>query len=489
MSEQTTGLLSYGAYVPATRLPLALIQGRKPKDGGPEKAVAYYDEDAVTMAVAAALDCLAGTDRSAVDAVYFASTSYELREKQGAALIAKALDLRRDVLTADHAGSLRAGTAALESALHAVAAGGAKRALVVVADCRMGAPKGALESKLGDGAAAFLVGSSASGASPIARFVASSAVADELQDSWRIDGERFTHTWEDRFVATEGVVPCLVDALRALLAKAGTKGGDLARAAIYAHDGRTLGAVAKQAGIPGDKLQDPLAAKLGNTGCAFAPMLFVAALERARAGEKIVCASYGDGAHALLFETTDAIAKLEPRRGVAGHLAKRIPLGSYDAYLRSRKLDPKEWESGADLGLSATIRYRERDADIALVGGKCSECGQIHLPRPRVCIQCHAKDRFEPARLSDKRGRVLAYTFDFFFPAAEPPTIMVMTEVEGCRVQVQLANCKPDRVRLDMPVDYVFRKIHDAGGKANYFWKASPLFEEIAGIGGEGASS
>ena len=26
-----------------------------------------------------------------------------------------------------------------------------------------------------------------------------------------------------------------------------------------------------------------------------------------------------------------------------------------------------------------------------------------------------------------------------------------------------------------MPVEYVFRKIHDAGGKANYFWKASPL--------------
>lgn len=489
MSEATTGLLSYGAYVPVTRLPLALIQGRKPKDGGPEKAVAYYDEDAVTMAVAAALDCLAGSDRSAVDAVYFASTSYELREKQGAALIAKALDLRRDVLTSDHAGSLRAGTAALEAALCAVGAGAAKRALVVVADCRMGAPKGALEAKVGDGAAAFLVGGAASGASPIATWTASAAVADELQDSWRIDGERFTHSWEDRFVATEGVVPCLADALRALFAKAGVAGGDLAKAAVYAHDARTLGTVAKEAGIPADRLQDPLSARLGNTGCAFAPMLLVAALEGAKAGQRIACASYGDGAHALLFETTDAIAKLEPRRGVAGHLGKRIPLGSYDAYLRSRKLDPKEWESGADLGLSATIRFRERDADIALVGGRCTECGQIHLPRPRVCIKCHAKDRFEPARLSDRPGRVLAYTFDYFFPAAEPPTIMVMTEVAGCRVQVQLANCKPDRVRLDMPVEYVFRKIHDAGGKANYFWKASPPFEEIGANGGGGASS
>ena len=111
------------------------------------------------------------------------------------------------------------------------------------------------------------------------------------------------------------------------------------------------------------------------------------------------------------------------------------------------------------------------------LGSSCDECGQIHLPHTRVCIKCHAKDKWTPVRLSDKEGRILAYTFDYFFPAAEPPTIMVMTEVEGCRVQVQLANTKPDQVRLDMPVEYVFRKIHDAGGKANYFWKASPILD------------
>jgi hypothetical protein len=31
-----TGIVAAGAYVPRTRLPLALIQGRKPKDDGPE---------------------------------------------------------------------------------------------------------------------------------------------------------------------------------------------------------------------------------------------------------------------------------------------------------------------------------------------------------------------------------------------------------------------------------------------------------------------
>jgi uncharacterized OB-fold protein len=92
-----------------------------------------------------------------------------------------------------------------------------------------------------------------------------------------------------------------------------------------------------------------------------------------------------------------------------------------------------------------------------------------------VCYRCFTKDQWERFRLSDRRGRVLSYTFDWFFPAAEPPTVVVMTEVEGCRVQVQLANARPEDVKLDMPVEYVFRKIHDAGGKPNYFWKASPL--------------
>ncbi len=57
---------------------------------------------------------------------------------------------------------------------------------------------------------------------------------------------------------------------------------------------------------------------------------------------------------------------------------------------------------------------------------------------------------------------------------------MTLTEVLGCRVQVQLANARPEDVALDMPVEYVFRKIHDAGGKPNYFWKASPVASQVA---------
>ena len=74
------GIETYGAYIPITRLPLSVISGKAPKEGDAEKAVAWSDEDAVTMAVAAGQNCLRGTgsnkiDASKVDVVMLATTT------------------------------------------------------------------------------------------------------------------------------------------------------------------------------------------------------------------------------------------------------------------------------------------------------------------------------------------------------------------------------------------------------------------------------
>ena len=74
------GITSYGAYVPRTRLPFAVIGGRKPAEGGPERSVAWNDEDAITQGVTAAIHCLEGLDRSQVDMLLFASTTLPFQE-------------------------------------------------------------------------------------------------------------------------------------------------------------------------------------------------------------------------------------------------------------------------------------------------------------------------------------------------------------------------------------------------------------------------
>jgi 3-hydroxy-3-methylglutaryl CoA synthase/uncharacterized OB-fold protein len=472
------GILSYGAYVPPTRIGFGTLGGRPAKadEKGPERAVAWADEDSVTMGVAAAANCLRGFDRAGVDMLLFASTTHPFAEKQTAALVAKALDLRRDVATADHAGTLRAGSAALRAAADAVAAGSAARVLVIASDARPGAPGSALERSFGDGAAAFLVGDG----DVIASFAGAHAVADEIVDVWRSPEDRFVHSWEERFVVQEGFFPSLVEAVQGLLGKLAWQPREIARAVLYAPDERSHAGLARALELAPEALQDPLFGRLGNAGTAFAPLLLAAALEGARPGERLVVASYGDGAEALALEITTQIEKLEPRRGVSWHLARRRAVRSSEHYQRARGLATREYEPPRDAGLSATIHFRERDEDVAFKGQRCRGCGAVQFPNQRVCETCFRKDDFEPFRLSDKSGRVVTYTFDYFFPTPEPPTIVTVSEVEGARIHLQLVDTAPDRVRIGLPVEFTFRRIHQVGGRPNYYWKATPLAEEAS---------
>jgi len=465
------GIVSYGAYVPPTRLGFSVIGGGRPKDGGPERAVAWNDEDAVTMAVTAGVNCLRGHDRAAVDGVLFASTTHPFREKQGAALIAKALDLRRDVRTADLAGSVRAGTDALRAAFDTVAAGSAQRVLVIASDARPGAPGSGLERAFGDGAAAFLVGAT----DAIAEDEGGFAFSDEIVDVWRGAGDAFVHSWEERFVVQEGYTPGIVEAVQGLLAKLGVGVGDFHRVALYAPDARSHGGAARALGIDPGNLVDPLFGRLGNAGVAFAPLLLVSALETAKAGERILVANHGDGGEAFALSTAAPIEKLESRRGVAWHLERRRAVQRYDRYLKARNLQAAEYDAGTGPGLSATVHFRERDDEIAFKAQQCGQCGALQFPAQRVCETCHAKDDFGLVRLSDQVGAVVTYTFDHFFPTPDPPTIVTITDIGGARVHLQLVNLAPDQVRIGMPVEFEFRRIHQVGGRPNYYWKGVPL--------------
>jgi len=464
------GIVSYGAYVPPTRLGFSVIGGRPPKDGGPERAVAWNDEDAVTMAVAAGANALRGFESKGVDALFFASTTYAFKEKQGAALIAKALDLPRNARTTDVSGSLRAGTDALQAAFDAVAAGSVRRALVIASDCRLGAPGSAQEQAFGDGAAAFLVGAS----DAVAQLEGSHAFADEIVDLWRSEGDPFVHSWEERFVVQEGYTPGISEAVRGLCERIAAKPGDFSKAALYAPDARSHASAAAALKIDRAALVEPLFGKLGNAGVAFAPLLLVAALESAKPGERILLASYGDGAAAFAFTVTPHLEKLEPRRGVAWHLGRRRAVASYDKYLRARGLDSKEYGGGRDPGLSATIHFREREEDVAMKGQRCNRCGGLQFPLQRVCERCFAKDDFELVRLAERGGRVVTYTFDFFFPTPDPPTIVTITDIDGARVHLQLVDVRPEDVKIGLPVELVFRRIHQVGGRPNYYWKGVP---------------
>ena len=303
----------------------------------------------------------------------------------------------------------------------------------------------------------------------------SQAVADEIIDVWRVEGDPFVHAWEDRFVVDHGYRQCVREAVRGLLERSGLGPRDFAKVVLYGPDARSHGALVRELGFEPGQAQDPLFGKVGSTGAAFTPLLLAAALEGAKAGDRLLVVAYGDGAEAFVLETTPSVERLEGRRGVSWHLARRAELASYDLYLRFRQLLAGEHDRRAGAGISATKHFRDRDDDLTLIGLRCRRCGCVQYPRQRVCFRCYARDEFDRVRLSDKVGTVRSFTFDNFAGSPNPPLVATVVDVEGARLYLQMTDASSKEVKLDMPVELTFRKMHDAGGTPNYYWKCTPV--------------
>src|SRR5205809_341809 len=366
------GITRIGTYFPRRRLDRALIAkawGTRVPAG--TRTVAGLDEDALTMATDALLACLGDADPAAFDALYFASTSSPYLEKQVASMIATAADLRRDIVVADLAGSVRAGLAALRAALDGVRAASLRTALVAAADARLGEPESELEPLLGDGAASVAVGS-------------------------------------------EGVVAELVSAA-------------------------------------------PLA-------------LLARSLETAAPGDLLVVAAYGEGVDALVLRATERLPAARPRP-LADRLARGIALPSYERYLRARGVLPSE-----PMGepVTAMIEWKELRQDVRLYGSRCEACGLVQYPQARVCIGCQARDRMQEHKLG-KRGSVFTFTIDNLAPVPEHPMPMAVIDLDGGgRLYLQVTDAAEGDVKVGAPVELTFRRLHEAGGNRNYFWKARP---------------
>ena len=464
------GIIAYGAYVPRFRLGAETAGW----PGSQERAVANFDEDSVTMAVAAGLDCLRGRDRQAVDALFFASSTVPYAEKQGAAIISAALDLRRDIFAADVTDVLRAGTTALRSALDAVAAGSARQALVVVADSRQGAPRSETERNSGDGAAAFLVGQD----DIVAEFIGSYTLTENMLDNWRSSGDPFVRSWEDRFATEEGLERIVPEALEGFLAKLQLAIDDIARVALYAPDARRHARLVRRLGLRPEQAQDPLFGRLGNTGAAFPLMLLSAALDEAKPGETLLSVSYGDGSDVLAFRTTDIeIQRKQGSGGMSEYMESRSVLKSYETYARWRDvwLTDDAARRPAPSSPSVSAMWREGNKNLRLYAGRCNACSYVQYPPQRVCVNCQARDDSVPVRLSDRPGEIFTYSMDYIAGAVDTPLVVSVVDFQGGgRIICMMTDRELDEVRVGMPVEMSFRKLRVVNGIHNYYWKAVP---------------
>src|SRR4030042_4601 len=346
------GIKSYGAYIPRYRMNhntlfmAVAFLGSFPAPG--ENAVANHDEDALTMAVAAGIDCLSSVKREMVDGLYLATTSQPYMVRQNSALVATALDLRSSIRTADFIGSTKSGTTALLSALDTVKGDTLSSILICASDCRLSKPGSPQESLYGDGAASLLVGSD----DVIATFEGAHSVSYDFPDRWRASGEKFEHAWEDRFIRDSGYSHFIAEVISGLLKKYKLNIKDFAKIVFPGLYAREHGAIAKTLGADPGQLQDTLLSTVGDTGSASPLMMLVAALGGAKPGAKKLVASFGNGGDAMFFQVTEKIKNVADKRAVKKHVAAKKDLASYEKYLAFRNLAPM------DLGMRGEISIK-----------------------------------------------------------------------------------------------------------------------------------
>ncbi len=486
------GITSYGAYIPRLRLDrMAIFQAMgwyapaiiSVAQG--ERSMCNYDEDSLTMAVAAARDCLIGQNKKKIDAGYLCSTTMPFADRLNAGIMATALNLRSDINTADFTSSQRAGTTGLITALDVIQSGSRKEIIIAASDKRMTRPTSFYEMWFGDGAASLIVGRD----NVIAEYKGSYSVTYDFVDHYRGSWSQFDYTWEERWLREEGYSKFIPEAVNGLFKKLGITMDDVQKfvfPCIFKAEQRAIG---KKLGATGDKLVDTMHEVCGETGVAHALLMLVSALETSKPGDGILLAGFGQGCDALYFQVTENILKLAPRTGVKGSLAKKKTIDNYMKFLKFRELiDPEMGiRAEAPIQTAMTALWRNRKMVLGMVGGKCTACGTPQFPPADICVNpsCGYTGIQDDYEFSNTPARVRTFTGDLLAVSVDPPAIYGLVQFEGGgRFVADFTDCELSDVKVGMPVKLSFRRrVVDVNrGFSQYFWKAVPQTDWIPEI-------
>lgn len=480
------GIVSYGGYIPKLRLSrMGIFQSMGwfapaiMAVAGGERSMCNWDEDSLTMAVAAARDCMVGMDKSKLDAVYLCSTTLPFADRQNAGIVSEALNLKDGVLTADMTASQKIATTGVVTALDAVKGGGKDSVLVVAADKRETKSAYFHEMWYGDGAAALLLGCE----NVIAECLGSHSISVDFVGHYRGAGRRFDYNWEERWVRDEGYSKIIPEIVGGLMEKCGVSADDITKLIFPCFFKREHRGIAKKLGLAG-QLVDNMHDVCGETGAAHPLVMLIGALEEAQPGDKILVASFGQGSDAMLFEVTDKIKDLPERAGIKGSLANKKELMEYPKFLKFRDLMETEMgiRAEAPTQTAMTTLYRKRKFILGFIGGECQKCGTRQIPSQDICVNpdCGSIKSQEPAEFADTPAVVKTFTADMLSVSVDPPNIYGMVQFDGGgRILADFSDCELSDVAVGKPVKMMFRKrLHDKErGFHGYFWKAIPVAE------------
>jgi 3-hydroxy-3-methylglutaryl CoA synthase len=479
------GIVGYGGYIPRLRLSRRAVVDANawyaPHLAGSARgtrAFANWDEDSITMAVAAARDCLGpGDDRSQVRNVYLASDTLPFAERLNAVVVCEALTLAEEAEAIDLGGSQRAALSAVTQALAKVESGGGE-VLVLAAENRKTRAASAQELDFGDGAAALRIGTQ----NVLAEFLGAGTLSVDFIDHFRMAGEELDYAWEERWVRDEGIGELVPKAIRSALAQAQVEASDIDHFIFPSTFQKIDRQLAKSCGVRPEAVADALAEGVGDTGSAHALLLLAHVLERAQPGELMLVAQFGSGAQALVFRVTDAIRSFRPARGVSGWLAQGAEERNYTKFLSFKEQLRLErgMRGEQDRKTALSTAYRHKSALLGLVAGRCEVTGQVHFPPSRISYDQGRplQDTQRPHKLAERKGRVLSWSAESLSFHRAPPHQYGQVDFDGGgRILMEFTDVAVGDIDVGSEVEMAFRikDIDELRGFRRYFWKATPV--------------
>ncbi len=336
------GIVSYGTYVPKYRVhteDIAHAWKKNPMEiisalGVTEKTVPNVDEDAVTIALEAALQSLSyfKGKPSAIEALLVGSESHPYAVNPSSTIIGELLGVGTSYVAADLEFACKAGTAGVQMIAGLLSAKQITYGMAIGSDTAQSKPHDALEYTSASAGSALILGSS----NVVVSLLSYTSYSSDTPDFWRRDGIRYP-SHAGRFTGEPAYFAHVMGAAKLLFQKTKLQPKDFDYCVFHMPNGKFPREVARRLGFTSEQLSPSLTVDhIGNPYSASSMMGLSAVLDVAKPNKKICMISYGSGAgsDAFVWKTTDALVTMQKKRkGQNGLVSQQIAHKSYVDYL------------------------------------------------------------------------------------------------------------------------------------------------------------
>lgn len=338
------GIVGYGAYIPAYRLPAQEISNlwREGQDRNylpiKQKSVPGPDEDTITISIEAAQNALnrAGIDPREIRAVWVGSESHPYAVKPSGTLVSQVLGVKPDTVSADLEFACKAGTEAMQAAIALVGSSMGEYALAIGADTAQGKPGDALEYTAAAAGAAYIFGPAAEA---LAILEGSYSYVTDTPDFFRRAHQKYPEHG-NRFTGDLAYFHHIESSVRALLDGLGLQPADFKAAVFHQPNVKFPRKIAGDLGFSSQQINAGLLVdEIGNSYAASSIIGFSTLLDSAEAGDRILLASFGSGAgsDAFSFVVNEKLNLARNKAPLTRDYVERYTKITYDRYAKWRK--------------------------------------------------------------------------------------------------------------------------------------------------------